>query len=400
MIDAQIKKQLFTAIDAGLPGVIRIRRAIHANPELSGREYATARRIYSFLRDLGLSPRYYVRRTGVVVQIHNGEGPTVALRADTDALPIEEKNRVSFRSRRRGVMHACGHDMHTAALLGAVQALLAVKHLWSGTVAAIFQPSEEQEPGGALSMIREGAFPHKTDAVFGLHVSSEHATGQVGIKAGEECSGELVFDVLVKGRGGHGSAPHTTIDPIVCAASMIMDLQTLISRECPAVQPAVLTVGSLHAGTKNNVIPDEAVFSGTIRTFSAKLQRFLRRRVGQCLKTTARSFRAGVDVTFRDSYPSGFNNPALAKRAQSALAVLLGKRNVITRPYPIMFSEDFVYYQKKTPGLYMHLGVRPKGVRTMPGIHSATFLPDEKALRTAILVHTGCVLEMLGKMGG
>lgn len=392
-----MKLRIAAAAEAMYPHAVGIRRRIHANPELSGMERKTARLVYSFLEDRGLRPRLFAQKTGVAASVDNGNGPVVVLRADLDALPLAEKNRVSFKSSVNGVMHACGHDMHAGALCGAVGALMDLRQLWSGRVVALFQPSEEKEPGGAIAMIAQGAFPSNTDYVLGLHVSSDHTTGQVGFKAGSECSGELVFDVVVKGKGGHGSSPHTTIDPIVCAASMIMDLQTLISRECPAVEPAVLTVGSIHAGTKNSIIPDEAHFYGTIRTFSLKLQRLLRRRVAQCLQTAARSFRAGVDVRFQDSYPPGYNNPALATRAAAALAPLLGKRNVIIRPHPTMFSEDFVYYQQRAPGLYMHLGVRPRGVRTMPGIHSATFLPEEKALHTAIMIYCALVIDLLGK---
>ncbi len=391
------KAQIYSAANAAYPKTVRIRRRLHANPELSGQERQTARLVHRFLTTLGLDPKYCVRRTGVAASLANGKGPVVVLRADLDALPVEEKNRVPFRSRKKGVAHACGHDMHTAALLGAAHMLVRLKHLWSGTVVFLFQPSEEREPGGALDMIAEQAFPSRADCVLGLHVSSEYTTGRVGLKSGDECSGEIVFDVLVKGKGGHGSAPHATVDPIVCAASMIMDLQTLISRECPAVEPAVLTVGSFHAGTANNVIPDEADFRGTIRTFSPKIQRLLRRRVGQSLRTAARSFRAGVEITFRDSYPPGYNDPGLARWARAVLGALLGKRNVAVRTQPTMFSEDFAYYQQKAAGLYLHLGVRPKGVRTMPGIHSANFLPDERALRTAMIVHAGLAIEKMSR---
>jgi amidohydrolase len=398
-VNKSVKQKIEEEAGAAYPMAVRVRRKIHANPELSGNERNTARLAYGFLKDIGCSPAYYVRRTGVAAMMKNGPGPTVVLRADMDALPVEEKTSASFASRKKGVMHACGHDMHTAALLGAAHVLAKLKQMWRGTVVFLFQPSEEKEPGGAREMIAEGAFPKKVDSVFGLHVSAQHTTGQVGLKAGEECSGELVFDVTVKGKGGHGSAPHSTVDPIVCAASMIMDLQTLISRECPAVEPAVLTVGSLHAGTKNNVIPDEAVFHGTIRTFSPALQKLLRRRVAQSLRTAARSFRAGVDITFRDSYPPGYNDPQLAARMQSTFALMLGKRNVVIHAHPTMFSEDFTYFQQKAPGLYVHLGVKPQGVRKMAGIHSAAFLPDEKALLTAMMLHAGFVLDRIGTAG-
>jgi amidohydrolase len=219
----------------------------------------------------------------------------------------------------------------------------------------------------------------------------------VGLKGEVDSSAVLTFDVVVKGRGGHGAFPHRTVDPIVCASSMIMQLQTLISRECPAVEPAVLTVGSLHAGTRRNVIPDEAVFHGTIRTISESLQSHLRRRVGQCLRAAARSFRAGIDVTFEKSYPPGFNDPALAERARTVLSFLLGRRNVVSRVHPSMGAEDFAYFQQRAPGLRMHLGVRPDRRRPMPTTHSADFLPDEAALRTAMLVLAGLTIDRLGK---
>ncbi|MBD3392735.1 MAG: amidohydrolase [Chitinivibrionales bacterium] len=381
--------------EAVYPRVVRLRRRIHAHPELSGHETGTARLAYEFLKDLGVRARYCVRRTGVVGTLRNGSGPTVVLRADMDALPVEEKNDVPYRSRHRGVMHACGHDMHTAALLGAARVLVRLRKLWQGTVVFLFQPSEEVEPGGASAMIAEGVFPEDADSVFGLHVSSDHPTGRVGIKSGVDGSAVLGFDVRVKGRGGHGAFPHKAVDPIVCASSMILDLQTLISRECPAVEPAVLTVGSLHAGTKRNVIPDEAVFHGTIRTLSDTLQRQLRRRVAQCLRTAARSFRAGVEVRFEQSYPSGYNDPSLVKEARKHLVGILGTGNVVSRAKPSMGAEDFAYFQKLVPGLYVHLGVRPRGARRMADIHSATFLPDEHALRTAIMVHAGLAVGRL-----
>jgi amidohydrolase len=395
MTDTKISQRIISAASTVFPRIKAVRRRIHRIPELSGHEHNTAKLVYSYCSSIGASPAYHASKTGVSAVILNGNGPSVVLRADMDALPIQEKNSVSYKSQRRGIMHACGHDMHTAALLGAVEILVKLKDCWHGTVTALFQPSEEMEPGGALSMINEGAFPKKADCIFGLHVSNEHETGQIGIKSGIECSGETVFDVKVTGRGGHGALPHMTIDPIVCAASMILDLQTLISRECPAFEPAVLTVGSLHAGTKNNIIPDDAVFFGTIRTFSGRLQKLLKRRVKQCLINTAKSFRTTVDVSFHDAYPSGYNDPALATRAQSALSALLGKRNVIMRSDPTMFSEDFSYYQQKTRGVYMHLGVRPHGTASMPGIHSADFLPDENALITGMAVHSALSIEML-----
>jgi amidohydrolase len=384
------------AVDKQYARAVELRRAIHANPELSGQERQTARLVYTELRQSGIRARYCLNKTGVVGEIANGGGPTVVLRADIDALPVTEINSLPYRSRNKGVMHACGHDMHTAALLGAARALAEMRACWGGRVMFLFQPSEEVEPGGAAPIIEQGFFPEHAAGVFGLHVTADHTTGQVGLKPGDDYSGVLVFDVLVTGRGGHGATPEKTIDPIVCAASMIMELQTLISRESPPFEPAVLTIGSLHAGTKRNVIPDEARFHGTIRTFSDTLQDQLRGRVADSLQAIARAFRAQVDVRIEKSYPSGHNDQELTSRMSTVFKRVLGSHNVIERPHPVMYSEDFAYYQRQAPGLYAHLGVRPKNRRAMPNIHSAHFLPDERALRTAMKLHCGFVLEMCG----
>jgi amidohydrolase len=386
---------LLKLIDEAYPEAVGLRRAIHANPELSGGEYETARLVYNHLERLGLSPRYYAGRTGVAARLVNGQGKTVVLRADMDALPIEEKNAVSFRSRKKGIMHACGHDMHTACLLAAARVLLRAKAQWKGTIVVLFQPSEEQAPGGALRMIAEGAFPAHADAVFGLHVSTDHVTGQLGLKPGPDYSGVLDFDVRVKGSGGHGATPHKTVDPIVCSCAMIMQLQTLISRESPPHEPAVLTVGSIHAGTRHNIIPDDAVFSGTIRTFSGAHQDLLRRRVAQVVAAVGKSFNARGSVVFSKSYPPGHNDENLTKQAALALKRLLGPASVVLRKTPTMFAEDFAYYQQKAPGLYVHLGVRHPGKKTLTGIHCARFLPDERALRTGIAVHAGLAIDIL-----
>ncbi len=390
-----IKEILNNSVESIYPEIVKYRRLIHQNPELSGEEYKTAEFVFSILAELGLSPSYCVRKTGVSATIKNGSGKNIVLRADMDALPIEELNEIPFKSKKSGIMHACGHDLHTASLLGAAKILVKLKEHWSGTVTLLFQPSEEVEPGGAFEMINEGVFPEDASAVFGLHVS-EYNTGTIAMKSGADYSGILVFDVTVKGKGGHGAMPHKTVDPIVCAATMITELQTLISRECPPFEPAVLTVGTIHAGTKRNIIPDEAIFQGTIRTFSDQLQDHLHKRVKDILDSVARSFRAKVEVVIEKSYPSGYNNPQLTKEMLGIFSDYLGKDNVLKRDHPTMFSEDFAYFQKKAPGLYIHLGVKDHKKPSSEGIHSARFLPQEEAIKTAIKSH---VIFTLGKLG-
>jgi amidohydrolase len=378
------------------PQLIALRREIHAHPELSGEEYDTARRVYTWLKSRGIQVKYYVHKTGVAATIIHGHGPTVVIRADMDALPIQEMKEVPYTSTVRRVMHACGHDMHTAILCGTAQILSECTARWNGRVVFLFQPSEEVEPGGAKAMIAQKAFPRRVDAVFGLHVSTDHPAGSIGIKKGEDYSGVLTFDVTVKGKGGHGGTPNKTIDPIVCAASMVGSLQTLVSRECDPMESAVITIGSFHGGTKRNVIPDEACFQGTVRTFSDSLQKRLQRRIKTMLTAIAHSQRAKVSIEFMPSYPGGYNDPSLTDRAEKVLGAVLGKRKVIQRIHPTAYSEDFAYYQQRAPGVYLHLGVRPRGARDVPGIHTARFAPDESAIQTGVIAECALALDMLG----
>jgi len=390
-----LKNQLLRLIDELYPEAVAVRRAIHAHPELSGSEFKTARLAHDYLRRLGLKPRYHVNRTGVAARINGGPGKTVVLRADMDALPIDEKNSVPFASQYPGVMHACGHDMHTACLLCAMKILVKMKDVWKGSIIALFQPSEEVAPGGALPMIREKAFPDHVDAVIGLHVSADHATGRIGFKPGGDYSGVLDFDVTVTGRGGHGATPHRAVDPIVCSCAIITALQTLISRESPSDEPSVLTIGAFHAGTKHNIIPDTAFFCGTIRTFSDARQRLLKRRAAEIAVLTAKAFGAHAAISFEKSYPPGFNDEALTKRAMRVVGDLLGKNSVVERTHPSMYAEDFAYFQRKAPGLFAHLGVIAPGSRNPAGIHSARFLPDERALKTGMALHAAMAIDIL-----
>ena len=390
---------LLRLIDRVYPEAVAVRRTIHAEPELSGEEFRTARLAYSYLKKIGMKPRYFVNKTAVAVTFVNGKGKTVVLRADMDALPIEEKNRVAFASRSTGVMHACGHDMHTACLLAAMRVLLSTKDFWQGTVVALFQPSEEVAPGGALSLIKEKAFPDKTDAVFGLHVSVDHPAGYIGLKPGRDYAGVMDFNVTILGLGGHGATPHRAIDPLICSCAIIMELQTLVSRQSPANEPTVLTVGSLHAGTKHNIIADTASFCGTIRTFSKSHQLLLKRRTAEIVTLVARSFNAQATISFQQSYPPGYNDEGLTQRTSTVLRKLLGNDRVVFRDHPSMFAEDFAYYQKKAPGVYAYLGVASANRKNQPGLHTPNFLPEESALKTGIALHAAMAMDILRKEG-
>lgn len=376
---------------------LQIRRHIHKFPEVSGCEKQTALLISKKLKETGISSKQYIGKTAVVGTIHNGKGPTVVLRADTDALPVHEDTGLPYSSVKDGVMHACGHDMHAACLLGASKVLYSLRSYWQGTVVLLFQPQEETEPGGASALIECGAFPVNADAVFGLHVDAENETGTVGIKKGIDYAGVLAFDVTITGKGGHGGTPENTIDPILCTSHIIMQLQTLISREKSPFFPAVLTVGSLHAGTRRNIIPETANFSGTIRCHSSEYFTAIKKRLTSLIKAVAQSYRCECAITFEKAYPPVKNDPIMCDRFREAFLTIADNGACIEQALPTMYAEDFSYYQEKVPGVYIHLGVRPKNKKNAYLLHSPHFNPDEEAISTGIAAHVAFVMSMLSK---
>jgi amidohydrolase len=378
---------------------VRLRRDIHRRPDLSGREFGTAARVRRELLAIGLAPKFCCKKTGVAASIKNGRGKTVVLRADMDALPITEKTGLAFSSVNSGVMHACGHDMHTAILTGAARTLWALRDRWKGTIVFLFQPSEESAPGGAAAMIREGVFPARAAAVFGLHVNPDLRCGTAAIKSGSDYAAVADFDVVVKGRGGHGAMPEKAIDPIVCACEMVAALAHLVKSESSPRNPCIITVGKINAGNKYNIIPEQAFFGGTMRDMSEMHLLLLMRRAKRLMESIAAQHKTRVTITFDKSYPPGYNDPAMARRAFRALSQTLGRGRVTWRGKPTMLAEDFSYFQKKAPGVYFHLGVRPKGKKSVPGIHTPYFSPDEEAILTGIKVHTAMVMDILGREG-
>jgi|WetSurMetagenome_2_1015567.scaffolds.fasta_scaffold00108_16 amidohydrolase len=386
-----------SAARKAFPAAVTLRRDVHRHPELSGKEFRTAALVHQRLSDMGLSPRFCCGKTGVVASLVNGAGETVALRADMDALPVEEDTGLKFSSVDKGVMHACGHDIHTACLVGAAHALFSLRHLWKGTVTLLFQPSEESAPGGAFVMLREGVFPSHACAVFGLHVNPEHPRGVVGIKSGPDYAGIADFDVTVVGKGAHGAMPEKAIHPITAASEMIVALEKVAKKECSKSNPCTVTVGKIAAGTKHNIIPDEALFGGTIRALTEGRLSSLLADVKDLVGSIARGRGARAEVEFEKAYPPGYNNPALAARAFKTLSAVLGKGKVVRREKSTMLAEDFARFQRKAPGVYFHLGVRPSGRKDVPGIHTPQFNPDERAILTGIAVHTAMAIDILQK---
>ncbi|HEV8363492.1 MAG TPA: amidohydrolase [Gemmatimonadaceae bacterium] len=396
---AQAPSRLVADLDArakALEGkVVAWRRDIHQNPELGNREVRTAKLVADHLRALGLEVRTEVAHTGVVGVLKGGKpGPTVALRADMDALPVTEEVDLPFKStvkatylgQQVGVMHACGHDNHVAILMGVAELLAGVRQELAGSVKFIFQPAEEGAPagerGGAELMIEQGALENpKVDAIFGLHVFP-FEVGKVVWRAGGLMASGDQFRIVVRGRQTHGALPWNGIDPIVTASQIVLALQTLVSRTVDlTLTPAVVTVGMIRGGVRNNIVPDSVEMIGTIRTFDEATRDSLHARVVRTAEGIARGAGAVAVVTTQRGYPVTINDPALTERMVPTLRRTLGAANVLPAQQTTT-AEDFSLYQRKVPGMFFFLGVTPKGTdpRSAAPNHSPRFFADEAAL--------------------
>ncbi len=382
------------------PKVIAWRRDIHQNPELGNREFRTAKVVAEHLERLGLDVKTGVAHTGVVGLLRGGRpGPVVALRADMDALPVSETLDLPFRSqvkteyegRQTGVMHACGHDAHVAILMGVAEILAALKPQIPGSVVFIFQPAEEGAPqgedGGAALMIKEGVLENpKPDAIFGLHVSSNHHTGQLAYRPGPVMASSDKLHIKVRGRQTHGAAPWGGVDPIVVASEIVLGLQTIVSRQMNLTkEPVVVTIGSIHGGNRYNIIPAEVEMEGTIRAFDQGMREEMHGRIRQTAEMIAASAGAVAEVDIRKGYEISVNHEQLTEKMLPTLKRVAGERNVILRDKSTG-AEDFSCYQHKIPGFYFHIGVTPGGVdlKKAAAGHSDKFFVDEAALQLGV----------------
>ncbi len=378
------------------PQMIAWRRDFHEHPELSNRESRTAAVVAEHLRKLGMEVRTGVGHTGVVGVLRGGQaGPVVALRADMDALPVTEvvdlpfasKVKAQYNGREVGVMHACGHDIHTAVLMGVAQVLAELREQLPGTVKFIFQPAEEGAPdgeqGGAELMIREGALDNpRPAAILGLHVSAKYHTGTLAYRAGATMAACDDLSIVIRGRQTHGAQPWTGVDPIVAACQVVLGLQTIVSRQADLTEaPAVITIGSIHGGVRSNIIPDEVQMIGTLRTFDPKMRTDLHERIRKTATLIAQGAGATAEVVIDPGYPVTLNDPNLAGRLTPVLQMVAGKGHMVQAPV-VTGAEDFSYYQRQIPGLYFFLGVTPEGTdpNTAPMCHSPRFCADERAL--------------------
>ncbi len=383
--------------EANFPEVQSIRHHIHSNPELSFQEHKTAAYISSRLKELGVEHTTGVAGTGIVALIkgRNPESRCIALRADMDALPIKEANEVPYKSKNEGVMHACGHDVHSTCLLGTAKILQELREEFEGTVKLIFQPGEEKHPGGASLLIKEGVLENpKPSAIFALHVYPHLPSGTAGFRAGQYMASADEIYITIEGRGGHAALPHQTIDPIAIAAQVITALQQVISRKSNPLIPSVLTFGKIAGGFATNVIPDKVEILGTLRTMDEKWRYEAHGWIKAIVEQTCEAYGAKATVEIPVGYPSLFNDPHLTLQAETWAREYLGVQNVHTLDMR-MAAEDFSYYTLHVPGCFFRIGTNRNNEEFTAPVHNAHFNIDEEALKTGVGLFSWVAIQAL-----
>lgn len=407
------KDKISQAADKVEAKVIAWRRDFHEHPELGNNEKRTANIVANHLRSLGIEVQTGVAKTGVVGILKGGKtGPVVALRADMDALPVTERGDLPFKSNVKsqyngqevGVMHACGHDSHTAMLMGVAEVLAGMKADLKGTVKFFFQPAEEGPPvgeeGGASLMVKEGVMENpKVDVVFGLHIWAQTEVGQINYKPGGMMAGANDMKITIKGRQAHGASPWASVDPIVVSAQIVNNLQTIVSRNLNITENAgVVTIGSIHAGVRSNIIPEQAEMLGTMRYLSAADGKLIEERIRQIVTKTAEANGAVAEIKlpYSSQYPVTFNDVSLTEKMVPSLQRIAGANNVKVIP-PITGAEDFSFFQEKVPGLFFFLGGMPKGndPKTAPSHHTPDFFIDESAFKLGVKALTGLTIDYM-----
>ena len=411
MVVATQAQSLQADYDKVAPKVIEWRRDIHQNPELSNREFKTAEKIASHLKSLGMDVQTGVAHTGVVGVLKGDQpGKVVALRADIDALPVTERNDLPFRSEvtaeflgeKVGVMHACGHDTHTAILMGVAEVLSRNKDKIKGTVKFIFQPAEEGPPpgeeGGALLMVKEGVLKNPdVDAIFGLHINSQTPVGVIRYKSGGTMAAAQSFTIDVKGKQSHGSQPWSGVDPILISAKIIDGLQTIISREANLTnEAAVITVGKIKSGVRFNIIPESAEMLGTIRTLDYGMKDLINRRMMEMVPDIARAYGGEASIEIKDATDITFNDPDLVSQMIPTLQRVAGDENIQTQK-AVTGAEDFSYYQREVPGFFFFLGGMTPGNEEPYPHHTPDFKIDEDGLMLGVKALTELSIDYLNQ---
>ncbi len=378
----QLKEKVKALAKSCFQQTVETRRHLHQNPELSFQEYNTSEYVWSRLELLGIADKKKLATTGIVAHIKgkNPDSRTVALRADMDALPILESNEVEYRSKNEGVMHACGHDAHTASLLGAAYILNELKDNFEGTIKLVFQPGEEKLPGGASIMIKEGVLEDpRPDGMIGQHVMPLIPAGKVGFRSGMYMASTDEIYMTVKGKGGHGAMPHFNIDPVLITAHLITALQQIVSRVADPSMPSVLSFGKVIANGATNVIPNEVYLEGTFRTLDEKWRDEAHIKIRTMAETLAKSMGGSVDLEIRKGYPALVNDPELTSSSKAAAEEYLGSDNVVDLDI-WMAAEDFAFYSQQTRACFYRLGTRNEERGITSSVHTPTFDIEENAL--------------------
>ncbi|KAA6474770.1 M20 family metallopeptidase [Bacillus swezeyi] len=387
---------LIEELDERYPEMVELRRHFHQYPELSHQEVNTPLAIAKYLENLGVEVRTNVGGQGVVGLIKGGlPGKTVALRADFDALPIQDQKDVPYRSTVPGVMHACGHDAHTSALLLAAKVLARHKKELKGNVVLIHQFGEEVTPGGAKPMIEDGCLDG-ADAIFGTHIWAPMPVGQAGVKSGAMMAAADKFTITVSGRGGHGGAPHLTTDALVTAASVVNHLQQIVSRRIDPTDAAVISIGTFHSGQAFNIIAEEAVIEGTVRTFSKQVQETIITEMKRIIKGVCDSNGASFKLDYEKGYPPVFNHEKETDIVRKCAKNVLGEQSVIELE-PNMIGEDFSYYLEKVPGSFFFTGAGNQEAVAVYPHHHPKFDIDEKGMLNAAKILVSAALEFLNQ---
>ena len=396
-INSEISEQI-NRIEAELK---ENRRYIHMHPELSFREYNTSSFIQKKLDEMGVKYVSGIAENGICAYIYGNKNiesesmKSILIRADMDALPIDEVSDKPYKSQNKDVMHACGHDAHVAVLLGVCKVLNNFKDKFGGVVKAVFQPGEETS-GGALPMIEEGVLenPH-TDVCVALHCDSDLDCGTIRVKPGSLYASPDDFRITVKGKGGHGAEPHNCIDPIMISASIIQALNNLISRETDPFDNAVISVGSIHGGSATNIIPDSVEIQGTARSLTNEVRGFLKKRIGETAEGICKTFGAECEYEYTELFPPLINDEKLAEDVYDSACRSIGKDKCVWGGAPTMAGEDFSYFSQNRPSVLFKLGCRNKSLGIVSLIHHSSFDIDENCLKTGVKVFVGFVLDYL-----
>ena len=407
----KLKEKAYAAADKIETKCVAWRRDIHEHPELGNRETRTAKIIAGHLRKLGIETKEGVAKTGVVGILKGGKpGPCIALRADIDALPVVERVNIPFASKQKttyngqevGVMHACGHDTHVAMLMSVAEILSGMKNDIKGTIKFIFQPAEEGPPegeeGGAALMVKEGVMDNpKVDAIFGMHIESDIEVGKIEYKPGAFMASSDWFHIVVKGKGSHGSQPWKGVDPIQVSAQIIEGLQNIVSRQSMLTKaPVVITVGKIHGGVRNNIIPEECIMDGTIRTLDNEMQKEVHEKIKLTATKIAEASGATAEVTIDTKTLVTYNTPELVKKMIPSLQSAAGVANVSEREW-VTGAEDFSYYGTKAPAFFFYLGGMPKGndPKKAPPHHTADFYVDDSGMKTGVKAFCDLVFDYM-----